>query len=102
MGVVASGQWQYRCKRGQDLSLTSILGQTELAQQAYQLYLRFKTDESAQVITGHYRRDHPEDNNESQAIHQHRSVTLPFNAPLNPGSRAPETIEESNMKRRPA
>jgi Tfp pilus assembly protein PilF len=44
------------------------------------LYLRFKADESAQTITGPYRRLHPEDNNERQAIHEHVSVPL-GNAP---------------------
>jgi Flp pilus assembly protein TadD len=39
-------------------------------------YLRFKADESAQAITGPYRRQHPEDNNERQAIHEHVSVAL--------------------------
>jgi hypothetical protein len=36
------------------------------------LYLRFKADESAQAITGPYRQLNPEDNNERQAIHEHR------------------------------
>jgi len=40
------------------------------------LYLRFKADESAQTITGPYRRLHPEDNNERQLIHEHVSVPL--------------------------
>jgi tetratricopeptide (TPR) repeat protein len=40
-------------------------------------YLRFKADEAAQTITGPYRRLHPEDNNERQAIHEHVSVPLP-------------------------
>jgi tetratricopeptide (TPR) repeat protein len=39
-------------------------------------YLRFKADEAAQAITGEYRRRHPEDNNERQAIHEHVSVAL--------------------------
>jgi Flp pilus assembly protein TadD len=42
-------------------------------------YLRFKADESAQAITGPYRQNHPEDNTERQAIHEHVSVAL--NAP---------------------
>jgi tetratricopeptide (TPR) repeat protein len=40
-------------------------------------YLRFKADESSQAITGPYRRLHPEDNNERQAVHEHVSVPLP-------------------------
>jgi tetratricopeptide (TPR) repeat protein len=39
-------------------------------------YLRFKADESAQAITGPYRRAHAEDNNERQPIHEHVSVVL--------------------------
>jgi len=39
-------------------------------------YLRFKADESAEAISGPYRRSHPEDNNERQAIHEHVSVLL--------------------------
>jgi tetratricopeptide (TPR) repeat protein len=36
------------------------------------LYERFKADESAQAITGPFRRASPEDNNERQTIHEHR------------------------------
>jgi tetratricopeptide (TPR) repeat protein len=39
-------------------------------------YLRFKADESAQAITGPYRQNHPADNTERQAIHEHLSVAL--------------------------
>ncbi len=47
-------------------------------------YLRFKADESAEAITGPYRRSHPEDNNERQAVHEHVSVSLssPSKKPL--------------------
>jgi tetratricopeptide (TPR) repeat protein len=48
------------------------LGQHEQAERERTLYLRFKADESAQAITGPYRRLNPEDNNERQAIHEHR------------------------------
>lgn len=37
-------------------------------------YRRFKADESSQVITGPYRQLHPADNNERQAVHEHRSA----------------------------
>jgi len=47
-------------------------GKPELAERERTLYLRFKADESAQAITGPYRQLHPEDNNERQAIHEHR------------------------------
>jgi tetratricopeptide (TPR) repeat protein len=50
------------------------LGQPELAAQERTLYERFKADESAQAITGPYRQLHPDDNNERQSIHEHRSV----------------------------
>jgi tetratricopeptide (TPR) repeat protein len=48
------------------------VGRKEDAERERQLYFRFKADESAQEITGPYRRLHPEDNNERQAIHEHR------------------------------
>jgi tetratricopeptide (TPR) repeat protein len=52
------------------------LGDREAAQREQALYLRYKADESSQAITGPYRREHPEDNNERQAIHEHRSYPL--------------------------
>ncbi len=39
-------------------------------------YMRFKADEAAQALTGAYRKKHPEDNNERQAVHEHVSVAL--------------------------
>jgi tetratricopeptide (TPR) repeat protein len=48
--------------------------QTALAERERSLYLRFKADESAQAITGPYRQLHPDDNNERQAIHEHRTA----------------------------
>jgi len=41
-------------------------------------YLRFKADEPSQAITGPYRQLNPEDNNERQSIHEHKSVPLPI------------------------
>jgi tetratricopeptide (TPR) repeat protein len=55
----------------------SGLGNEKLAKEHEERYLRFKADESSQTITGPYRRLHPEDNNERQAIHEHVSVPLP-------------------------
>ncbi len=52
------------------------LDNDERAREHEALYLRFKADESAQALTGPYRREHPEDNNERQAIHEHRSIDL--------------------------
>ena len=48
------------------------LGDTAKAEQEEQLYRRFKADESAQAITGPFRQLNPDDNNERQAIHEHR------------------------------
>jgi tetratricopeptide (TPR) repeat protein len=58
------------------------LGDREGAARERELYMRFKADESAQVITGPYRRLHPHDNNERQSVHEHQS------APLQPGEAA--------------
>jgi tetratricopeptide (TPR) repeat protein len=52
------------------------LGKNELAADYEKRYLRFKADESAQALTGNYRRTHPEDNNERQSIHEHESIAL--------------------------
>ena len=52
------------------------MGDAIKAAEYEKLYLRFKADESAQTITGPYRRLHPEDNNERQLIHEHVSVLL--------------------------
>jgi Tfp pilus assembly protein PilF len=52
------------------------LGRDDLAEEHQKFYLRFKADESAQTLTGEYRRLHPEDNNERQPIHEHVSVDL--------------------------
>ena len=52
------------------------LKDTEKAKREQALYLRFKADESAQAIAGPYLREHPQDNNERQAVHEH--VTYPL------------------------
>ncbi|MBI3952144.1 MAG: tetratricopeptide repeat protein [Acidobacteria bacterium] len=52
------------------------LGNKEMAAGEQTLYKRFKADESAQFITGPYRKLHPDDNNERQQVHEHRSVSL--------------------------
>ncbi|MCG6927766.1 MAG: tetratricopeptide repeat protein [Acidobacteria bacterium] len=46
-------------------------GDAERARTHQTLYQRFKADESAQAITGPYRRLHPHDNNERQRVHEH-------------------------------
>jgi Tfp pilus assembly protein PilF len=48
------------------------LGEQASADRERALYSRFKADESSQAITGPYRQLHPHDNNERQAIHEHR------------------------------
>jgi len=49
------------------------MGQPERAAEFQKRYLRFKADESAQTLTGPYLREHPNDNTERQAIHEHVS-----------------------------
>jgi tetratricopeptide (TPR) repeat protein len=49
-------------------------GDAERARVHQELYRRFKADESAQAITGPYRQLHPHDNNERQAVHEHRQT----------------------------
>ncbi len=49
-------------------------GDGEMAKKHEALYRRFKADEAAQEITGPYRRLHPHDNNERQAVHEHLSA----------------------------
>jgi len=57
------------------------LGDEKQADEHKQRYLRFKADEASQAITGSYRQNHPEDNNERQAIHEHVSVPLSGDKP---------------------
>ena len=63
------------------------LGDQTSAARERTLYQRFKADESSQAITGPYRRLHPEDNNERQQIHEHRSVPLAPASSLATGNR---------------
>ncbi len=49
------------------------LGKSDLAAREQALYTRFKADESSQAITGPYRLKSPDDNNERQSIHEHRT-----------------------------
>jgi Tfp pilus assembly protein PilF len=51
------------------------MGQTDAAARERVLYERFKADESAQAITGDYRRLNPDDNNERQSVHEHRHAS---------------------------
>lgn len=53
------------------------LGDADRAARHRDLYLRFKADESAEFLTGDYRRAHPEDNNERLPIHEHRNALRP-------------------------
>ena len=52
------------------------LGNSVEAEKERVLYERFKADESSQAITGNYRLLNPEDNNERQQIHEHRSRVI--------------------------
>ena len=52
------------------------LGDEPKADLHRKLYMRFKADEASQTLTGAYRRSHPEDNDERQAIHEHVGVPL--------------------------
>ena len=53
------------------------LGDEERSEIHHALYLRFKADESAQVIAGIARQRYPGANNESQPVHDHHSISLP-------------------------
>ncbi|HEU4388924.1 MAG TPA: tetratricopeptide repeat protein, partial [Blastocatellia bacterium] len=57
------------------------LGDAEMVAKEQVLYKRFKADESAQSITGPYRQLHPDDNNERQQIHEHRTVASKSGTP---------------------
>ena len=50
------------------------LGNEAKANQHKERYLRFKADEAAQTLTGAYRQNHPEDNNERQLVHVHSTA----------------------------
>ena len=64
-------------------------GNREEAARERALYERFKADEAAQAITGDFRRASPEDNNERQAIHEHRHPDgLPLPTTHDPGGAA--------------
>ena len=67
------------------------MGDAAKAAEYEKLYLRFKADESAQTITGAYRRLHPEDNNERQLIHEHVSVPL---TPAKPPAKSSASVAQ--------
>ena len=70
------------------------LGDLRQADDYQKRYLRFKADESAQTITGPYRRLHPEDNNERQAVHEHVSAPL---LPTKPIAAATHNVNTVNQ-----
>ncbi len=75
------------------------VGDEEKAELHRTLYLRFKADESAQFITGDYRRLHPADNNERLSIHEHRNSyggerPLPATYPATTATEPTEPTEE--------
>jgi tetratricopeptide (TPR) repeat protein len=69
------------------------LGDDEAAKRHEALYRRFKADESAQEITGPFRRLHPHDNNERQPIHEHANAV---------GGRGEGEVERSEASLDPA
>jgi len=69
------------------------MGDAAKAAEYEKLYLRFKADESAQVITGPYRQMHPEDNNERQLIHEHGSAPA---TPARTPAKTPAKVAEKS------
>jgi Flp pilus assembly protein TadD len=78
------------------------LGDETRANEHKERYMRFKADEASQAITGTYRQEHPEDNNERQLIHEHVSVTLDTGTPKKVATAhkaaASRTTEETRAK----
>jgi len=74
------------------------LGNEKLAKEHQARYLRFKADEASQAITGPYRRLHPEDNNERQAVHEHVSVPLPVATTNHVGTAALESLPRAKSR----
>lgn len=70
------------------------MGQPQRAAEFQKRYLRFKADESAQTLTGPYLRQHPDDNTERQAIHEHVS-----DFPLTSGTERSPKYPASHEKR---
>ncbi len=61
------------------------LGNQQQSEYHQARYERFKADESSQSLTGAYREQHPEDNNERLPIHEHGSVDLTaISTPVDP------------------
>ncbi len=63
------------------------LSNDDQANREEKLYLRFKADESSRAITGPFKLNHPDDNNEAQPVHEHLSVALENSRPYADGSR---------------
>jgi tetratricopeptide (TPR) repeat protein len=76
------------------------LGQTELAAREEVLYRRFKADESAQAITGPYRQLNPDDNNERQSIHEHKTAAAAKDATM-ADTNTPARARGANATERP-
>jgi len=70
-------------------------GKIDGAQREQALYERFKADEASQAITGHYRRQNPEDNNERQRIHEHGPA-------VGPSYRPPGSVQFTKVKSTPS
>jgi hypothetical protein len=70
-------------------------GKIEQAEREQTLYQRFKADEASQAITGDYRRQNPEDNNERQRIHEHGPA-------VGPSYRPPGSVQFTKVKSTPS
>jgi tetratricopeptide (TPR) repeat protein len=72
------------------------LGKEPQAQEHRKLYMRFKADESSQAITGAYRQEHPEDNNERQTVHEHGSGPIAPNVKIASKTKMPVAAPADN------
>jgi hypothetical protein len=70
------------------------LGQASRSREYEVRYLRFKANEAEGSLTGPYLRDHPNDNNESQPIHEIDS------GPLKPATSAYAASSKPKASRR--
>jgi tetratricopeptide (TPR) repeat protein len=77
------------------------LGDAAMARKHETFYRRFKADESAQFITGPYRKLHPHDNNERHSIHEHGSGLEEKAPPKEPPARPrPSRVAEADADAR--
>jgi Flp pilus assembly protein TadD len=72
------------------------MGDMDKAIKEQTLYMRFKADESSQTITGAVRQENLEANNERQPIHEHVSVSLPWENGVTDTSREAGTASSTS------